>query len=327
MIFTNETPFPAELYRAAGEGERMYASLLVRAVYALPISGTLRLREAQPGDVRREADPRPHGALPADGLLHPRGTDVVVLGDAVAAPGGQREGEVRIDAGPYVARLKIVGDRRWVRGASGELRASAPEGWERIPLTWARAFGGAASGPVGPAPWPDNPEGRGYHLSEAQAEGAPLPNVEDPQAPLTTWQGRPTPVGCAPYPASWGLRVAPMIEVHVEGGRPEARLRSERALSSIAAPALSGQALGPGDEARLTGVHEAGPLRFRLPPAPAEAEISLGGGQWRRAPSPSLLVVDLHRGEVELSWRYRFDYGLRPGQRRRLRLLPAAGAP
>src|SRR5690606_6855814 len=99
-----------------------------------------------------------------------------------------------------------------------------PEPFDGIPLSWSRAYGGTvrlAPGflpgsevphPGGEVAYPQNPEGMGFILTEDDAHGAPLPNLEDPAALMTKPLDRPIPAGFAPCPRHAGLRPVPNPE-------------------------------------------------------------------------------------------------------------------
>ncbi|KVN06703.1 MULTISPECIES: DUF2169 domain-containing protein [unclassified Burkholderia] len=101
--------------------------------------------------------------------------------------------EVGIRIAGVEKRLRVSGDRQWA-GA----RITAPQPFERLPIDWDRAYGGADCA--------DNPRGRGAHARE----GAPrdLPNIEYAHSPMRFPDERPTPAGFCPIDATWPERAA-----------------------------------------------------------------------------------------------------------------------
>jgi hypothetical protein len=137
--------------------------------------------------------------------------DVLLLGSA-HAPGGRpvTRVEVELRAGPLRKRAAVVGDRAWRAGPTGT-RASAPELFVRMPISYDVAFGGADREPVDPSQhdaYASNPVGRGFrkHLKAAWVEGRPLPNTEEPGEAVTSPTGRYRPMAFGPVGRGWAGR-------------------------------------------------------------------------------------------------------------------------
>jgi len=336
MEFINRTSFAAALYRTQLErpdaredddsprDELLHNALILCCRY--PLTEDSRL--GRPDDIAQRRTPEPDGPDdPAYGVLlepgnFPRaGTDVIVIGDAVAPRGATRT-SVRLRVGPYDERLDIIGDRVWTR-RFGALVPSAPEPFERMPLTWARSFGGAAEGPYGPIPFSANPLGQGYYLSKEESEDKPLPNIEDPGAPVISWSDHPAPVGCGPYPPNWWLRLAPFIAIDREANKVSFRL--ERGLFDLAHPRLSGKRI-QGGQVLLEGVSETGRISFPIPTCPAVADIVIGARRGTREFILDELLIDLRRRFIDLTWRKGFKYPFIPHQTRRTTVRMRTGA-
>jgi len=143
-----------------------------------------------------------------DLVLQRKQADIIVRGHAYPH-GGRASFEATIEVGAFVRRLGIFGDRRVSRGTDGRLQFSPPEGFEKMPLGWERAYGGVdeaaredigdpfqelmaeAGDPTDPTwglfSYPRNPVGRGYLTEDTPAgvEQCRLPNVELVEALLT----------------------------------------------------------------------------------------------------------------------------------------------
>lgn len=317
MELINNTPYTAALYRSqivlrepAGEQEYMHNSLVVCCRYPLDSQGRL----GDPAAAVQRATPEPDGPDdPAYGTLcepgtHGRaGTDVIVLGDAIA-PGGATRAQVHLQVGPYDERFAVIGDRVWT-SRLGILVPSKPARFVRMPLTWARAYGGVAQGLYGPMPCPANPRGCGYYLSRAEADGQPLPNVEDPNDLVTKWSDRPAPVGCGPYPWGWALRLLQIVDC--DAATKAIALHPERGMFDQAHPRLSGRSV-QGGPFLLKGMHAAGAIRFVLPPCPVIADIEVGPRTGARELNLEEIRVDLLRSCVDLTWRKGFKYLFEP---------------
>jgi hypothetical protein len=294
----------------------MMASLLIRLAYTIDDEGYAHpLGPDDPGGlwgrVRRDQVSTPFGDLDPD-LVFPRtATDVIILGEAVSEE-PVAETQVELAVGPYRQTLAVHGDRRWERRALGGLRPSPPATFLRMPLAWTRAHGGAAVGPYGPIPCPSNPRGRGYYLSDDQAVGQPLPNVEWIDAMVNGPLDQPEPAIIGPYPSSWWLRLQ---KVWTVGPQPTSiTLHPDQGLFDQAHPRLSGKYVRAGDHIALRGMGP--PLRTVVPRCPAAVEFILGDARCPRALELEEVLVDTTQRIIALAWRKCVQYEYLRHQRR-----------
>ncbi|MFO0617556.1 MAG: DUF2169 domain-containing protein [Polyangiaceae bacterium] len=136
-------------------------------------------------------------AYPTDRALYKVRADVVAIAHAHAPRGPATELDVRFAFGGtdngFDRELKVFGDRYWV--TKGQLGAPSPaQPFLRIPLVWARAFGGPRH--------EANPVGAGV-LDRKRRGPTPLPNVEDPSRRLRTPKQVVPPMCIAPVPLAW----------------------------------------------------------------------------------------------------------------------------
>jgi hypothetical protein len=355
MRFFNETTASAGLLRSERPDEIMAAALIARRRMVV-VDGRLVERpdvrggsiplEPEPVVVRGEArelseEPVTLGRLRTEvvelgewGQLEPdelpprTGTDVIVIGHAIC-PEPAIATRVELRFGPYDLALDVFGDRVW-EGPPGALMPSGPEPFARMPLSYARSYGGQGDGEYGPIPWHKNPAGRGYYMRAGDARGRPLPNVELAGAHVANWDDRPDPVGLAPYPSVWGLRTERTVVAYPEQERIE--LRMEGGMFDRAHPLLSGKHADAGPF-ELKGMTPGSFLGFEVPPCPFVAAIALGGEMYVRELELEELLVDLRPLDaggapvVELSYRKMFRYPYQRQQRRELRLVPRLDPP
>ncbi len=217
--------------------------------------------------------------------VHPtrQGTDVVLIGEAVAPGGRQVE---KLDASVSVAgrgrAVRVFGDRQWVNGVNG-VQPGRPRPFASMPLVFERAFGGVVRGsdggvvahdernPVGVGMWSGVPSG---------AVGSPLPNLEDPGQLLRTPGDCPAPACFGPVAPSWQPRVGFVGTCDEAWQRERAPLLPvdfDPRFFCVAPAGLSfPQHLQGGEPVQLTGVSLAGPLRFSLPVCRPVATVALG---------------------------------------------------
>lgn len=130
--------------------------------------------------------------------------EVVVRGYAYPAGGPNVGCRARLlvdrDEQHLVDKTVVVsGDREWEF-----LGMTAPKPFDRVALTWTRAFGGPG--------FVANPAGRGIASMtlEGGKIGVPLPNVEHPSHLVKAKGDRPMPVSFAPIDPSWQPRASKM---------------------------------------------------------------------------------------------------------------------
>jgi hypothetical protein len=86
-----------------------------------------------------------------------------------------------------------------------DLVPSRPKPFDRMPIAWERSFGG--TDPDDPSLLePSNPVGCGLRKRTAALMGQPVPNFEDPRAPIGQAGARPAPVGLGPIAPHWQPR-------------------------------------------------------------------------------------------------------------------------
>lgn len=320
MEFVNETPYPAGLFRSEEEKNVMYNALVGRIRYRLVDGQPLLLEKSpdSPRDLRRERYEDPYGRFEPDEIYGRTGTDLMVLGDAGGPDGPISSLHIRVTAGAYDTTLQVTGDRIWERRFGvGAPRPSAPLPFLTMPVTYSNAFGGQALTELGGVPFAHNPIGKGFYVSEADAIARPLPNIEDPHAPVSAWDDHPDPVGTAPYPQMWGLRLGKAVSYDPAG---RVRFSPGENFFARAHPQLSGKPLATGDWVRLGGFDHKELIGFRLPACPLVAQIQLGTKEYTREPILDEVLIDLRTGHVDLSYRKLFHYPVRLRERRRATL-------
>jgi hypothetical protein len=212
-ILENNTPFAAERAWARDRNGAEVWIVAIKGTFTVRPDGSTQIAEEQepvclspeylgePGksDLRRESDL----------VLTKPSTDVLLLGHAYA-PGGKpvQKLPATLKVGDLAKTIGIVGDRYWEKGLLG-LKMSEIEPFEKMPLTWERAFGGADNRSPDPKKQdyePRNPIGAGFFCDAAHCGGQRLPNLQDPNNIIVSWGDRPMPAGFGPVPRDWSPR-------------------------------------------------------------------------------------------------------------------------
>lgn len=135
-------------------------------------------------------------------------TDVVLIGHAFSNNRNTRSCDVVLRVGDDLEKtVRVFGDRVWKKRL-GIVDMTNPEPFEKIPLTYERAFGGwdaAEPDPMTSRFEPRNPVGVGFKRKEWE-EGMPLPNLEDPKRPLKMYGDTPPPAGFGFISPNWQPR-------------------------------------------------------------------------------------------------------------------------
>ncbi|MCP4712852.1 MAG: DUF2169 domain-containing protein, partial [Planctomycetes bacterium] len=117
---------------------------------------------------------------------------------------------VGIKVGQTMKVIRIFGDRKWsfpTRLAMVPI-ISGPEPFTKMPLAYERAYGGIDEKNGG---WcTENPVGTGFVSKKSKdvLHNLPLPNLEDPNNLITSWNSRPKPVGFGFIGKAWQPRAS-----------------------------------------------------------------------------------------------------------------------
>jgi hypothetical protein len=243
---------------------------------------------------------------PSDVALVKPGTDVLLVGSAYPPGGRPAEwADVTLAAGPLVKTVRVFGDREW--RATGT--ATPPRLFQRMPLVWERAFGGTDRANGEPRGEARNPVGTGFCAPDGQRplEGVPLPNLEDPREPVTSWRQTPAPAAFAPLAPHWQPRLSragTYDEAWQKGRAPYLPDDFDPRFFQLAPEDLVAHGwFRGGEEVDVAGATPGGRLRFRLPTLAVQVEYRLDD----RAESPPVnldtVLIEPDQGRVVLVWR------------------------
>ncbi|MBD3182226.1 DUF2169 domain-containing protein, partial [Candidatus Poribacteria bacterium] len=200
----------------------------------------------------------------------PRG-DIVLVGKA-CAPGATSVGsmDVSLHVGNISKIIRVFGDRRWEY--SGRLLSTGftdPEPFTEMELTYERAFGGIDT--VGGGWCRENPFGRGFIAKKTKeaVDGVLLPNLEDPEDLINSWDDHPNPVGFGFYGRSAMPRAGYMgtyDDKWREERSPDPPLDFKFDYYNAANPDLQVEGYLKGDETvEIVNMTPDGRMKFKLP--------------------------------------------------------------
>lgn len=311
----NRTPLVVAVMPWLDKDGADHACVVIKGTFAVGIDRKTRLADEQAPIERADTYagiPGQSGLLYAAESCPPKlGTDVALLGNAYAPRAGVPSVDVRLRVGPLRKDVRVFGDRRFFRHV-GSWEISDPAPFDRVPLTWERAYGGRDAS----LPAPDrhetewrNPVGTGFAPSgsKERIEGLALPNLEDPRELINSPRIRPAPAGFGFTAPSWlprRLFAGTYDDRWMNERRPylpadfDDRFFSAAATGLLATPHLRG-----GEPVEIVGATRSGPLLFALPTARLAVRVVLSAHPTDHVPVLDTVVVEPDRPRVLLTWK------------------------
>lgn len=211
MELFNLTPFVAERFVFLDSTGLEVLLIVVKGTFAWEHGRAIAAPAQEPvtlADAYRGEPARTSVRLASDLVPFKPATDVLLAGFAYPQRRSQTEGRVALRLGKLAKEVRVIGDRVWGR-TLGVSSISSPQPFQRIELTYERAFGGSDdSNPDIPERCEENPVGRGFRAARSKRplEGTPLPNLEHPAQPVRAPSDRPPPQGFGPVAPHWRPR-------------------------------------------------------------------------------------------------------------------------
>ncbi|WP_298438904.1 DUF2169 domain-containing protein [Geobacter sp.] len=314
MDVINNTPFSAAPIILTNRHGAETLLVIVKGTWRIGRDGSLAVADEQ---VLIQFEPRYHGdpgssslILDTDVVLEKPGTDCVLIGHAWAPKVGVGSVDVTFAVGPVRKTVRVFGERIWMK-CLGIVSMSRPAPFEKIPLVWERAFGGADTS------WPDqgghefcpeNPVGRGFvaRKSKLEIDGMRLPNLEDPACLIRKPADRPRPAGFGPIPPHWQPR-AGYAGTYDDHWRkyvsplhpPDMDLR----FHSSAAPGLATGHLAGTEQVLVENASKSCRLHFALPGVKPQVTVRIGAAEEELAMALDTVVVEPDEERLVLVWR------------------------
>jgi hypothetical protein len=334
MEIQNNTPHPAVWLPCVGLRGHESVLLIAKATFAFDGSGQLTVaREQLPiqqQDSYRGEPGKTSTQWEADVALGKEGADVILLGHARPSPRSPEQVDVAVRVGNVQKTVRVFGDRRWESSVSG-FRISKPLPFEKVPLIYERAFGGADASSSEPAAYPANPVGAGFRKDPNKMDGVALPNLEDPQALLSRPSDRPRPAGFGFYGRGWSPRWQLAGTYDQKWREKRCPLLPEdfkvRHFNAAHPDLILPQPLQGGESVVIENASPVSPLRLQVPRLPLTFRVGLGREVHSLQPALDTMVIDTDRSLVVLLARALFPchrqvlrlrgFRLDPGEARR----------
>lgn len=314
MDLVNKTRYSSRLAATIVEQDRMMASVVVKAQFSIR-DNRLLPHDIQAWPIGQSVETE-FGTFDEESPFRRQGVDIILLGKAYPRRGSGVRTRVELQLGSLDYQMDVIGDRQWVRSGD-RLQASEPLPFESMPLTWDRSYGGKCKVETGDLPFHQNSLGRGFFVSEDTAVGGYLPNLEDPENPVKTWEDQPEPVGVAPLSRESSLRIFNSIDMDLESEPPRIK-HIKPSYYNNANPALILEAAPePGSTMHVKGVRPDGEeLFFQLPTGTFHTYVQLADRSYVFPAHLESIVVLSEESKVLLGFRCCFKYTLNPLERR-----------
>lgn len=216
MDLINATRMQAGYTMGREPSGRELLVIVIKGTFALPRPGEeVRLADQQLPFVMADTFTGEAGSsapvYEADFAPRKPACDVLLLGSAHAPEGSPATRvPVELRVGPMRKSFDVVGNRVWRAGVGG-VRASDPEPFLRMPISYDFAFGGTdcdSDDPAEHGAYLANPVGRGYRRSmrNSLVDGKPLPNTEDPGHAVRWPTDSYRPLSFGPVGRGWSGR-------------------------------------------------------------------------------------------------------------------------
>ncbi|MDY6868870.1 MAG: DUF2169 domain-containing protein [Chloroflexota bacterium] len=239
---------------------------------------------------------------------HP-GTDIVLNASAHAPQDHPiSELDVGITVGNNMRKmLKVFGERFWKAGIFSP-KISAPESFKMMPIVYERAYGGRRVFEDGRMESESrNPVGRGFVTHKNDLVHKPLPNVEDPEHLIHSWNDRPTPAGLGAIASSWTPRqtyAGTFDEQWANWRMPLWPDDYDPQYQQSAHPDLiSQQPLHGGESVVLLNLTPESQLSFRLPRVFLNVVTQFAGAQTHQPLQMDRVIIEPDEHKLILIWR------------------------
>lgn len=234
------------------------------------------------------------------------GTDVLLVGCARAPQGRLAEDViVSMSVAERTKQVLVMGDRAW----RSDGRPSEPVAFDAIPLVWERAFGGMHTVEERVFAEERNPIGVGFRgkLSADVMVGQPVPNLEDPTAPMGSWDDRPTPACFAPIAPSWLPRRAFTGTYGAAWQRQRAPYLPAdfdmRFFHSASPEMCFDRYLQGAEHVQIQGASDDGPIEFTVPTVRPTIEVMLAGKPEEPVANLETLLFEPDENRASMTWR------------------------
>lgn len=327
MEFVNESKAEGRLFIGALNQRANSALVLARSAFRLGPRADMIEPADEEWPIFAEPLKTEYGVFPSDDYPLRSKAEIIVVA-SVRSRRAVRYLQPQLQVGKFADRLLVFGNRRWIK-QQGDLVPSEPEPFVEMQMGLNLAYGGSADYGGEVLPHPLNPAGKGFYLSADVAAGGPLPNIERSEALIRRWNDQPpiatwgvVPDGMVWQMAAWIQSRNKKTPQTSPAGVEDIQAQTTRELQeqglkmfpTAAPPELLIEALHPGDPVALDLGEER--IQFRVPTRQFSVSVKKGRQALIKNLTPTALWVFVPKRLVVVTWRTRFKYDLRAGEKR-----------
>lgn len=305
----NRSPFAALGYFVRDHAGLEHWVLAIRARFSILDDGFSRLADDQ-GEIRIQPDYADNLSeellSEADFFPFRPKADFILTGDVVA-PEGRSVNKVHVgfELGQQ-SKSAIAFGSRLLRMRDGALRLEGYEPFQRCRLSWRNSLGGPDFADTGGEAHPANPIGFGWTSKWGQLAAdtdVRLPLIESTQAPIGEG-ALPDPCGFGAVQPGWASRARHAGTYDEDWRKYEAPLFPADFSADFFQAAPEGQVmdLRGGESIRISGLHEAGDYRFRLPQVILDTATWVGRQKLDARPRLISVAVNGTEKTIEMLW-------------------------
>jgi hypothetical protein len=211
----NRTPYAAERTWVLDKNAVKSWVVVVKGTFNVLPDGSTKLAEKQEEPLlacQYAGEPGKSSLVYEADLTPPKLATDITLNGHVYTQGGKavREVTATLRIGNLSKTIKVFGDRHWKKGLLGGLSISTPEPFEKMPITYERAFGGwdsLSEDKTKHRLYSGNPVGQGFWVRREHAVDQKLPNIEDPHRLISSWKDRPRTTSFGALASYWTPRL------------------------------------------------------------------------------------------------------------------------
>lgn len=258
---------------------------------------------------------------PGDVCVAKRGTDLIVVGDAVSEK-PVASLDVAVSLGDTTVLLRVHGERLYYNGIGGiSISRAAP--FCRKPIVYERAYGGTSADFT--LVEARNPVGRGIAKAAGDLVDTPAPQIEHPAHPITSARDRPEPVGLLAIGSHWAPRkdfVGTFDAAWKATRMPLMPLDYDARAANVAHPSLQlERAPEPGAVLRVLGMsHEL--VQMEIPHVPVVVAGRSDLRPWSKVrPAVDTILIEPEHGRMEMTFRAVFPLGRGKDMLREVRVV------
>lgn len=317
MSFFNATPFAAiDAPLPAPTGRDMVVAI-AKATFDVATDGTVALA-AKGSEVRLNDEPHApdaeHSSIryPCDLCLDKRGSDVIVVGNAMALK-PTKVIDVAVTVGQLQVPLRVHGPRVFYNGPSG-VEVGPARAFTEAPVVYELAYGGFYLDGEWHITEERNPVGVGFAKNDSDLVDKPAPRIEAPHQPHAGAGDRHQPAGFGAIATHWLPRrgYAGTFDATWEQQRmPLMPDDFDLRFNNVAHPSLQlDKPVTTGHPVGVAGMSLEGPLNFHVPALPIEIRATFDdAGTTSIRPSIDTLIVEPAKRKFELVVRAAFPTG------------------